>query len=121
MKLIQGVRVVEVSPPRNCRECEARSAVRAPRDDASIRFITVPWPSTLIAQEAAVDDAQVTVRQRSPAARAVCMLMEPGDVAHAEEPSCDRTLTVLQRVGARVVGFPLEDYGPDDSPSAAVR
>jgi len=49
------------------------------------------------------------------------MLMEPGDVAHAEEPSCDRTLTVLQRVGARVVGFPLEDYGPDDSPSAAVR
>jgi 2-aminoadipate transaminase len=41
------------------------------------------------------------------------MLVRPGDVAYTEEPSYDRAITVLRRAGARVVGIPLHDDGPD--------
>lgn len=41
------------------------------------------------------------------------MLVRPGDVAYTEEPSYDRAITVLRRAGARVVGIPLQDDGPD--------
>jgi 2-aminoadipate transaminase len=34
-------------------------------------------------------------------------------IVYVEEPSYDRTLTVLRRARVRVVGFPLEDDGPD--------
>ncbi|MGQ9466197.1 MAG: aminotransferase-like domain-containing protein [Anaerolineae bacterium] len=40
-------------------------------------------------------------------------LVRPGDVAYTEEPSYDRAITVLRRAGARVVGIPLQDDGPD--------
>lgn len=39
--------------------------------------------------------------------------LHPGDLAWVEEPSYDRAITVLRRTGARVVGFPLQDDGPD--------
>ncbi|MGB9775165.1 MAG: PLP-dependent aminotransferase family protein [Anaerolineae bacterium] len=41
------------------------------------------------------------------------MRIRPGDVAYTEEPSYDRAITVLRRAGARVVGIPLRDDGPD--------
>lgn len=41
------------------------------------------------------------------------MLVRPGDVAYTEEPSYDRAITILRRAGARVVGIPLQDDGPD--------
>jgi DNA-binding transcriptional MocR family regulator len=41
------------------------------------------------------------------------MFIQEGDVAYVEEPSYDRTLTVLRRAGARVVGIPLDDDGPN--------
>ncbi len=41
------------------------------------------------------------------------MRIQPGDVAYTEEPSYDRAITVLRRAGARVVGIPLQDDGPD--------
>lgn len=41
------------------------------------------------------------------------MLTHPGDLAYTEEPSYDRAITVLRRAGARVVGIPLQDDGPD--------
>ena len=44
----------------------------------------------------------------------LCLYMlEPGDVAFVEVPTYDRTLTILRRYGARVVGIPLEADGPD--------
>jgi DNA-binding transcriptional MocR family regulator len=41
------------------------------------------------------------------------MLIEPGDVVYVEEPTYDRTLRILRRAGAHVVGFPLDEGGVD--------
>lgn len=40
-------------------------------------------------------------------------LIEPGDVVFTEVPSYDRTLTLLRRHKANIVGIPLEADGPD--------
>lgn len=40
-------------------------------------------------------------------------LVRPGDVIVTESPTYDRTLTLLRRHGAEVVGVPLEADGPD--------
>src|SRR5262245_38249727 len=38
-------------------------------------------------------------------------LLKPGDVVLTESPSYDRTITLLRRHGARVIGIPLEPDG----------
>ncbi len=40
-------------------------------------------------------------------------LLKPGDVVFTESPTYDRTITLLRRHGARVVGIPLEADGPN--------
>ena len=40
-------------------------------------------------------------------------VLRPGDVVFTESPTYDRTLTLLRRHGAKVVGIPLEADGPD--------
>jgi 2-aminoadipate transaminase len=40
-------------------------------------------------------------------------LLEPGDLVFTESPTYDRTLTLLRRRGAKIVGIPLEADGPD--------
>ena len=40
-------------------------------------------------------------------------VLKPGDVVFTESPTYDRTLTLLRRHGATVVGIPLEADGPD--------
>jgi len=40
-------------------------------------------------------------------------LLKPGDVVFTESPTYDRTITLLRRHGARVIGIPLEADGPD--------
>ena len=40
-------------------------------------------------------------------------MLKPGDVVFTESPTYDRTITLLRRHGARVVGIPLEADGPD--------
>jgi DNA-binding transcriptional MocR family regulator len=40
-------------------------------------------------------------------------LLEPGDVVFTESPTYDRTITMLRRHGAQIVGIPLEADGPD--------
>ncbi len=48
-------------------------------------------------------------------------LLSPGDLVLTESPTYDRTLTLLRRHGARVVGIPLAADGPDiDALEAAV-
>ncbi len=41
------------------------------------------------------------------------LLLTQGDIVYTEDPTYDRTATVLRRAGARVVGFPLTKEGPD--------
>jgi 2-aminoadipate transaminase len=44
----------------------------------------------------------------------LCMdLLKPGDRVFTESPTYDRTLTLLRRHGAQVVGIPLHADGPD--------
>src|SRR5215217_3262978 len=40
-------------------------------------------------------------------------LLKPGDVVFTENPTYDRTITMLRRHGVNVVGIPLEADGPD--------
>jgi 2-aminoadipate transaminase len=40
-------------------------------------------------------------------------LLRPGDLVYTESPSYDRTLTLLRRHQARMVGIPLQGDGPD--------
>jgi 2-aminoadipate transaminase len=40
-------------------------------------------------------------------------LVKPGDVVFTESPTYDRTITLLRRHGARVIGIPLEADGPN--------
>jgi 2-aminoadipate transaminase len=40
-------------------------------------------------------------------------VLEPGDVVFTESPTYDRTLTLLRRHRATVVGIPMESDGPD--------
>ncbi len=41
------------------------------------------------------------------------VMLNPGDLVYVESPTYDRTMTVLKRAGAKIVGFALEDDGPD--------
>jgi DNA-binding transcriptional MocR family regulator len=41
------------------------------------------------------------------------LLIKPGDVVFTEAPTYDRTIGLLRRHGAKVVGIPLEADGPD--------
>lgn len=41
------------------------------------------------------------------------MILHSGDLVFVEERTYDRTMTVLKRAGAKIVGFPLQDDGPD--------
>jgi len=44
----------------------------------------------------------------------LCMhLLKPGDVVFTESPTYDRTITLLRRHGARVIGIPLGPDGPN--------
>ncbi len=69
----------------------------------------------LIAQEAGAHEDEVILGQGS--LQLLDLLarfsLRPGDLAWVEEPSYDRAVTVLRRTGAQVVGFPLQDDGPD--------
>ncbi len=69
----------------------------------------------LIAQEKGAAEESVLIGQGS--LQLVDMYahlaIKPGDLVYVEEPTYDRTITVLRRAGARLVGFPLEADGPN--------
>lgn len=50
------------------------------------------------------------------------LMIEPGDVVFTESPTYDRTLTLMRRHKAAVVGIPIESDGPDiDALEAALK
>jgi DNA-binding transcriptional MocR family regulator len=69
----------------------------------------------LIAADKGVDQGRIIVGQGSLQLQDFCarQLIEPGDVVYVEEPSYDRTLRILRRAGAHVVGFPMDRRGVD--------
>jgi len=116
IKLTRGVPPVESFPIDQLAECA--NAVLIEHGGEVLQYGSsrgFPALRTLVAQEAGVDENRVIVGQGSLQLQDLCarMLFGPGDLAYVEEPSYDRTVTVLRRAGARVVGFPLEEDGPD--------
>jgi len=69
----------------------------------------------LIAEEQGVDPSRLIVGQGSLQLQDLCarMMIEPRRPVYVEEPTYDRTLRILERAGAQVVGFPLEEDGVD--------
>jgi DNA-binding transcriptional MocR family regulator len=74
-----------------------------------------PGLRELIADDKGVDPDRVIVGQGSLQLQDFCarLLIEPADVVCVEEPTYDRTLTLLRRAKAQVVGFPLAGDGLD--------
>jgi 2-aminoadipate transaminase len=68
-----------------------------------------------IAERHAAEPAQVMVTNGSLEAGAMLFqhLVTPGDRVIVEQPSYDRTLLLLERLGAERIGVPLEDDGID--------
>ena len=116
LKLTRGVPPAESFPTAQLSECA--TTVLAEQGDVVLQYGPsrgFPALRTIIAQEIGVRDDQVIIGQGSLQLQDFCarMLCGPGAIAYVEEPSYDRTLTVLRRVGTRVVGFLLEEDGPD--------
>jgi 2-aminoadipate transaminase len=116
IKLTRGVPPAESFPTAQLSDCAV--AVLAQHGDMVLQYgrsYGFPALREFVAEEARVTDDRVIVGQGSLQLLDLCarVLVEPGDVVYVEEPSYDRTLTVLRRAGARLIGFPLEQDGPD--------
>jgi 2-aminoadipate transaminase len=125
IKFTRGVPPVESFPTAQLSQCA--TAVLSEHGDVVLQYGPArgfPALRAHIAEGTGVPTDRVIVGQGSLQLLDLCarMLIEPGDVVYVEEPSYDRTLTVLRRVGARVVGFALEGDGPDvDAVEARLR
>ncbi len=66
-----------------------------------------------IAAQAGVDSTRVVIGQGSLQLldHVVRLLVKPADVVLVEQPTYDRTLTLLRRAGAQVIGIDLEEDG----------
>lgn len=69
----------------------------------------------IIGQQNGVDPQRVILGQGTLQLQDLCarMLIQPGTDVFVEEPTYDRTVTILKRAGAKLTGFPLSDDGPD--------
>lgn len=69
----------------------------------------------LIANEKGIKEDRIILGQGSLQMVDLCarVMLKPGDLVYVESPTYDRTMTILKRAGARIVGFDLEDDGPN--------
>lgn len=74
-----------------------------------------PGLRELIAEENGVEPGRVVLGQGSLQLQDLCarLLIGSGDVVYVEEPTYDRTLTLLKRAEAQVVGLELDPAGVD--------
>ncbi|NLE43825.1 MAG: PLP-dependent aminotransferase family protein [Chloroflexi bacterium] len=116
VQLTRGVPPVESFPIAQLAECAA--AVLHEYGDVVLQYAPVRGFAplrALLAREAGVDDDRVIVGQGSLQLQDFCAryLLGTGSVVYVEEPSYDRALTIIRRAGGQLVGFPLEEDGPD--------
>ncbi|MFC2031529.1 PLP-dependent aminotransferase family protein [Chloroflexota bacterium] len=116
LKLTRGVPPIESFPVE--RLSESACAVLDQYGDQVLQYGTsrgfLPLRE-LVAKETGSRADQIIMGQGSLSLLDLCirLLVKPGDLVYTEEPTYDRTLTLLRRGGARVEGIPLEDDGPD--------
>lgn len=116
LKLTRGVPPTESLPVERLSE-SARAALEQYGDQVlqygpSRGFLPL---REQVANETNTRADQVILGQGSLSLLDLCirLLVKPGDLVYTEEPTYDRTLTLLRRGGARIEGIPLEDDGPD--------
>jgi DNA-binding transcriptional MocR family regulator len=116
IKFTRGVPPPESFPNKKLAECASK--VLAENSDVILQYGDSRGYTPLrqlIAQEKGISENRVILGQGSLQMVDLCarMMLKPGDLVYVEEPTYDRTITVLKRAGAEIVGFPLEDDGPD--------
>lgn len=116
IKFTRGVPPPESFPVRQLTECakdvlEKYSAIVLQYGPAGGFQPLRRW----IAQSYQVQENRVVLGQGSLQLMDILskLLLAQGDTAYTEDPTYDRTATVLRRAGAQVVGFPLTNDGPD--------
>lgn len=116
IKFTRGVPPPESFPKDLLAECAC--AVLAENSDVILQYGDSRGYAPLrrlIAQEKGIHENRIILGQGSLQMVDLCarMMVKPGDRVYVEEPTYDRTMTVLKRAGANIVGFPLQDDGPD--------
>lgn len=116
IKLTRGVPPPESFPIDRLAECACK--VLAENSAAILNYGDSRGYAPLrrvIAEEKGIDESRIIVGQGSLQLVDLCarMMVKPGELVYVEEPTYDRTMTVLKRAGAKIVGFPLQDDGPD--------
>jgi DNA-binding transcriptional MocR family regulator len=116
IKFTRGVPPPECFPTGQLAEC-AR-AVLSDSYDVALQYGSAGGYLPLrqwIAQGEGVAEERVVLAQGSLQLQDTLarILLRPGDMVYVEAPTYDRTLTVMRRAGAQVVGFHLGKDGPD--------
>ncbi len=116
IKLTRGVPPKDSFPVDKLQECA--ESVLVTRGYEVLQYGNArgyPPLRRLIAEEKGSDESRVIVGQGSLQLLDLCarLFIEPNDVVYVEEPTYDRTLTLLRRAKAQIVGFPLADDGVD--------
>lgn len=116
IRLTRGVPAVESFPYDLLAQCAA--AVFQRKEPAILQYGQSGGYMPLrewIAGQAGVDSNRVILGQGSLQLQDTLarLLIQPGDLVYVEEPTYDRTLTLLRRAGARPVGIPLTPQGLD--------
>jgi DNA-binding transcriptional MocR family regulator len=117
IKLTRGVPPAESFPVAQLSECAA--AVLQEHADVVLQYGPAwgfpPLRALIAAEETSVPMDRVIIGQGSLQLQDFCarLLCGPGTRAFVEQPSYDRTVTVLRRAGADVVGVPLQADGLD--------
>jgi len=116
IRLTRGVPPAESFPVEQIKAC-----AEAVLDGDAARVLQYgkargyPPLREMISQEMGVPPERIIVGQGSLQLQDLVarMLVRAGDVVYVEEPTYDRTLTLLRRAGAHVIGLPLAEDGPD--------
>ncbi|MBM4466769.1 MAG: PLP-dependent aminotransferase family protein [Chloroflexi bacterium] len=116
INLTRGMPPPEVFPTEDLIECA--EAVLRRDSDVLLQYGRSPGYVPLrqwLGQQYGVGPEQVLIGNSSMEIFAFITqtLLQPGDRAFIESPSYDRSITLLRRAGAQVVGIPLEEDGPD--------
>lgn len=116
IKFTRGVPPPESFPKDLLAECACK--VLAENSDVILQYGDSRGYAPLrrlISQEKGITEERIILGQGSLQLVDHCarMMLKPGDLVYVEEPTYDRTMTVLKRAGAKIIGFPLQDDGPD--------
>lgn len=114
IRFTRGVPPTESFDPDHLVECT--KSVLAQYSDVVLQYGPSRGFTPLrkqLAQQDSVDPQRVILGQGSLQLQDMSarVLLKPGDLVYAEDPSYDRALTIFKRAGGRIKGFPLERDG----------